>query len=92
MGADQLLQYLLSGVTTGSIYAIVGIGFNIVYSSTGISPMRPRSWCSCDRPKRSACSTTITVALATSTPTSITVVAYRQTVRGADFTYPTRWV
>ena len=36
MGADQLLQYLLSGVTTGSIYAIVGIGFSIIYSSTGI--------------------------------------------------------
>jgi branched-chain amino acid transport system permease protein len=36
MGAGQLLQYLLSGVTTGSIYAIVGIGFNIVYSATGI--------------------------------------------------------
>jgi branched-chain amino acid transport system permease protein len=36
MSADQLLQYLLSGVTTGSIYAIVGIGFNIVYNSTGI--------------------------------------------------------
>ena len=36
MSADQLLQYLLSGVTTGSVYAIVGIGFNIIYSSTGI--------------------------------------------------------
>ena len=36
MGATQLLQYLLSGVTTGSIYAIVGIGFNIIYNSTGI--------------------------------------------------------
>jgi branched-chain amino acid transport system permease protein len=36
MGTDQLLQYLLSGVTTGSVYAIVGIGFNIIYSSTGI--------------------------------------------------------
>ena len=35
MGA-QLLQYLLSGVTTGSIYAIVGIGFTIIYNSTGI--------------------------------------------------------
>ena len=34
--AAQLLQYLLSGVTTGSIYAIVGIGFNIVYNATGI--------------------------------------------------------
>jgi len=36
MGAAQLLQYLFSGVATGSIYAIVGIGFNIIYSSTGI--------------------------------------------------------
>ncbi|HTO23925.1 MAG TPA: branched-chain amino acid ABC transporter permease [Spirochaetia bacterium] len=32
----QVLQYLLSGITTGSVYAIVGIGFNIIYSSTGI--------------------------------------------------------
>ena len=38
-------------------------------------PTRPRSWCSCDRPKRSACSITISDALGTSTPTSITVVA-----------------
>jgi hypothetical protein len=38
-------------------------------------PTRPRSWCSCDRPKRSACSMTIRLALGTSTPTSITVVA-----------------
>ena len=36
MGAAQLLQYILSGVTTGSIYAVVGIGFNIIYNSTGI--------------------------------------------------------
>ncbi len=32
----ELLQYLFSGVTTGSIYAIVGIGFTIIYNSTGI--------------------------------------------------------
>jgi branched-chain amino acid transport system permease protein len=36
MAAQQLLQYALSGVTTGSIYAIVGIGFNIIYNATGI--------------------------------------------------------
>ncbi|HVP18535.1 MAG TPA: branched-chain amino acid ABC transporter permease [Spirochaetia bacterium] len=36
MGAAQILQYLLSGVTTGSIYAIVGIGFTIIYNATGI--------------------------------------------------------
>ena len=40
-------------------------------------PTRPRSWCSWARPKRSACSITITVASGTSTPTSITVVATR---------------
>jgi len=34
--AAQILQYLLSGITTGSVYAIVGIGFNIIYASTGI--------------------------------------------------------
>jgi branched-chain amino acid transport system permease protein len=36
MGSGQLIQYLLSGVTTGSVYAIIGIGFNIIYNSTGI--------------------------------------------------------
>ncbi|NLF16282.1 MAG: branched-chain amino acid ABC transporter permease [Lentisphaerae bacterium] len=33
---SQFLQYLLSGVTVGSIYAIVAIGFNLIYSTTGI--------------------------------------------------------
>ncbi|MBN1533740.1 MAG: branched-chain amino acid ABC transporter permease [Spirochaetes bacterium] len=36
MNAEQLMQYLLSGITTGSIYAIVAIGFNIIYNTTGI--------------------------------------------------------
>ena len=43
-------------------------------------PTRPRSWWSCARPKRSACSTTISVAFGTSTPTSITVVETRTCV------------
>ena len=30
------LQYLLSGITKGSIYAAVAIGFNLIYSATGI--------------------------------------------------------
>jgi branched-chain amino acid transport system permease protein len=29
-------QYLLSGVTKGSIYAVVAIGFNLIYSATGV--------------------------------------------------------
>ncbi|MCU0847086.1 MAG: branched-chain amino acid ABC transporter permease [Spirochaetes bacterium] len=36
MAFEQVLQYILSGVTNGSIYAIVAIGFNIVYNTTGI--------------------------------------------------------
>jgi len=33
---SQLLQYVFSGVTVGSIYAVVAIGFNLIYSTTGI--------------------------------------------------------
>ena len=33
---SQALQYLLSGITKGSIYAIVAIGFNLIYSATGV--------------------------------------------------------
>ena len=36
MIGSQLLQYLLSGVTMGSVYAVIGIGFNIIYNATGI--------------------------------------------------------
>ncbi len=32
----QLLQYLVSGIATGSVYAIVAIGFTIIYNATGI--------------------------------------------------------
>jgi branched-chain amino acid transport system permease protein len=30
------VQYIFSGITSGSIYAIVAIGFNIIYNTTGI--------------------------------------------------------
>jgi branched-chain amino acid transport system permease protein len=36
VSADLVLQYLVAGLTYGAIYAVVGIGFNIVYSTTGI--------------------------------------------------------
>jgi branched-chain amino acid transport system permease protein len=36
MAFDQFLQYVFSGVTMGSIYAIVAIGYNIIYNTTGI--------------------------------------------------------
>ena len=34
--ANQLLQYLITGITVGSIYAMVAIGFNIIYNVTEI--------------------------------------------------------
>ena len=36
MPFEQFLQYILSGITNGSIYAIVAIGYNIIYNTTGI--------------------------------------------------------
>jgi branched-chain amino acid transport system permease protein len=36
MPIDQIVQYCLSGITVGSIYAIVAIGFNIIYNTTGV--------------------------------------------------------
>ena len=32
----QLTQYVISGITIGCIYALVAIGFNIIFNSTGI--------------------------------------------------------
>ncbi len=34
--SNLILQYLLSGITKGSIYAVVAIGFNLIYSATGV--------------------------------------------------------
>ncbi len=36
MNLAQIVQYCLSGITVGSVYAIVAIGFNIIYNTTGI--------------------------------------------------------
>ncbi len=36
MNLPQVVQYCLAGITVGSIYAIVAIGFNIIYNTTGI--------------------------------------------------------
>lgn len=32
----MLLQFVLSGITVGAIYALVGLGFNIIYNATSI--------------------------------------------------------
>ena len=34
--ASQLLQYAVTGITIGSVYAMVAIGFNIIYNVTEI--------------------------------------------------------
>ena len=36
MSFEQILQYIFSGITVGSIYAIIAIGYNIIYNATGI--------------------------------------------------------
>jgi branched-chain amino acid transport system permease protein len=33
---EVVLQYLVAGLTYGTIYAVVGVGFNIIYNTTGI--------------------------------------------------------
>jgi branched-chain amino acid transport system permease protein len=33
---SQIVQFLFTGIALGSIYAMVGLGFNIIYNSTGI--------------------------------------------------------
>lgn len=32
----QCLQYLITGITNGSVYALVGLGFNIIYNATEV--------------------------------------------------------
>jgi len=34
--SSQIIQYIISGISVGSIYALVALGFNIIYNTTGI--------------------------------------------------------
>ena len=34
--ASQIIQYVFTGLTLGSIYALVALGFTMIYNSTGI--------------------------------------------------------
>jgi branched-chain amino acid transport system permease protein len=36
MGFEQILQFVITGITVGSTYALIGIGFNIIYNATEI--------------------------------------------------------
>ena len=36
MSAELFFQYIVAGITYGSMYAVVAIGFNIIYNATGI--------------------------------------------------------
>ncbi len=36
MNVDLFFQYIVAGITYGTIYAVVAIGFNIIYNATGI--------------------------------------------------------
>ncbi len=34
--SSQILQYIITGLTNGSIYAIIALGFTVIYNATGI--------------------------------------------------------
>jgi len=36
MALELVLQYLVAGLTYGTIYAVVGVGFNIIYTTPGV--------------------------------------------------------
>jgi|APFre7841882654_1041346.scaffolds.fasta_scaffold07858_5 branched-chain amino acid transport system permease protein len=36
MSTDQFVQYLMAGLTQGSIYALIGLGFTLIYAVTSI--------------------------------------------------------
>jgi len=35
-GMQELLQYLFSGITNGAVYAVIALGFSMLYASTGL--------------------------------------------------------
>ncbi|CAN5716244.1 branched-chain amino acid ABC transporter permease [soil metagenome] len=41
---DQLANLLLSGISTGSVYALVALGFNIIFKSTGAINFAQGEW------------------------------------------------
>ena len=69
---------MLARITSSRSRAICdsgGLNISTQLDAAAPRPTRPRSWCSWASPSRSAFSITIRLALGTSTPTSITVVA-----------------
>ena len=42
-GLDHFLQLLVIGVVTGGIYALIAMGFVVVYKATGSSTSPPAS-------------------------------------------------
>ena len=38
---DQFLQYVFSGITSGSIYALTALGFTLIYNATDDHQLRP---------------------------------------------------
>jgi branched-chain amino acid transport system permease protein len=37
VGREFVLQHLVAGLTYGTIHAVVGMGFDIIYNATGIT-------------------------------------------------------
>jgi hypothetical protein len=74
--AEQVAAAPQAKILVGDGEAVLGVAQQDQPTAGGVGePTRPRNWCSWARPKRSACSITMTLAAGTSMPTSITVVA-----------------
>ena len=41
---DQFLQYIFSGITSGSIYALTALGFTLVFNATQIINFSQGRW------------------------------------------------
>ena len=41
---DQLANLILSGISTGSVYALVALGFNVIFKSTGAINFAQGEW------------------------------------------------
>lgn len=42
--SEQVLQLMIAGITTGSMYAIIAVGFNVIFKSTGSVNFAQGEW------------------------------------------------
>jgi len=75
----QLLQYLLSGVTLGSIYGMIALGFTLIHNATGIVNFAQGEFVACGALIAISCSS----ALGLPMPLSVLIAVAGVTLLGA---------